>query len=182
MPLCGRAEHGYYLLLIVWKEKYLSSSKLMCVCHPAHWEPALQCPGAGPAAGCPLPTQVPMPMRPQGWWGRNPLAGTGMTGQLISLIRSTSILTSLCPSTALNPSRSSGNDIMGGGKQLTTSARLAVTEQGNSFCIPLSLLSNSLNNWISPHRTILTRYSFYLSLPHHSLSAESSRLLPNTDY
>lgn len=113
---------------------------------------SLQHLGAGPAVECPLPTQVPMPTRPQGWWGRNPLVGTGRTGQLISLIRSTSILTSLCPSTALNPSRSSGNDIMRGGKQLATWARLAVTEQGNSFCIPFSLLSNSLNNWISPHR------------------------------
>lgn len=115
--------------------------------------------GTGPAVRCFLPTQVPIPRRPQRLQAarekHSGQAGWGWVTDL--LIRSTSILTPLSPSSALLPSSlfragSSSNGVMGGRKQVMVSARVRVTEQGNSLCIPFSFPSSSTKEWISPCR------------------------------
>ena len=127
--------------------------------------------GAGPAVGSLLPTQVIKPQRPQ----RLQVATKKLSGQAgwnwatDLLIRSTSILTSLSPSSALSldglsGARSSINGVMGGGKQVMVSPR------GNSLCIPLSLPSSCLNERISPCRAS--------SPGRHLTSASPTPLLP----
>ena len=154
----GRAKHQASCGAAMWP--WLINSAATAVVGtfspPPHSVGSSLAAGAGPAVGCLLPTQVTMPRRPQRLQGaRQKHSGQAGSDWGTDLIRSISILTPLSPSSALPPNGLSGagssvSGVMGGGKQVMVSARVMVTEWGNSLCIPLSLPSSCPNECISP--------------------------------